>query len=130
MKDQVQWAGGWEAFFRELATFLCQLDREEGITNQQFLEYALEQLGLAILFEYVIITFCASENDQCLREAILYYMYLSVMDELNCWCVYSLYGDKLDRFCWLHSFFSQCQSPTIHTGQRGGPIFNDNNNDQ
>ena len=73
-EDQVLW--GWEVFFNELATFLCQLEREEGIANQQSSEYTLEQLQLAtVAVSNVRNGLHAFENDQNLREAALYYLF-------------------------------------------------------
>ena len=108
---------GREAFFSELTTFLRQLEREEGIANQQFSEYALERLQLTIVAVGSIRSgLHAFENDHGLREAVLYYS--STMDELLV-CLQSLsvlwtnYVDSLLSSADVHIAY---RAPTIRTG--------------
>ena len=118
---QVVWE--WETFFTELATFLWLLEREEGVANLQFSQYALERLQVAIVgSSNVRNVLAAVEDDQ--SEVALYYQ--SAMTELvECLQFLSVrwenYHDSLlSSPPVMHTAY---QAPIIQTGQRGLPRF-------
>ena len=39
----------WKRYFEELASFLDNCDRQMGTANEDFAEYAVERLGIAII---------------------------------------------------------------------------------
>ena len=39
---------GWERFFEELAAFIRDLNRQAGVANESYCEYACERLALAV----------------------------------------------------------------------------------
>ena len=109
---------GWETFFTELATFLRLLEREEGVANLQFSQYALERLQVAIVgSSNVRNVLAAVEDDQ--SEVVLYYQ--SAMTELvECLQFLSVrwenYHDSLlSSPPVMHTAY---QAPIIQTGQR------------
>ena len=117
----------WRRYFDELASFLDNSERQMGTANEDFAEYVVERLGIAIInvssiAEHIREQMKASRsNSECVQVGARYCQYLDELVELlrqllQKWQDYQDHYEARGRFSY--------SSQLIYTNEPGRPRFN------
>ncbi len=114
---------GWNELFSELGTFLQSLERQLGLANKSFTEYAIERLSVCLTsVSYVRNVFSVEleggSDDTTLKQ------FESMCSELHeilshLLLVWREYEENIT--CDTHE--TQYRAPILHSGRRGRPSF-------
>lgn len=118
--DHVLW--GWERFFDELASFMRDINRQAGIANESYCEYAVERLEICIHSVSTLLdqlrTRPVHVTDSVADIATRYSVQLAELLQ----CLRGLYIEWQRYHDEGHSLPSY-SAPTLHSSTRGRPKF-------